>query len=114
MGGSPISPAIDTTRRLVDVPIVVDIPPISTALLIGMSVRDAGMPPRAAIAAMIGIISTRTGVSLTIMLRPKASNRVTAKPICWLRRQTRTSSRDTVPVPRSLLVRAPAPSARRS
>ncbi len=95
MGGNPMSPAIDTTSRLVDVPIVVAIPPISTALLMGISVREAGMPPCAAIAAMIGIISTSTGVSLTIMLRPNASKSVTARPICWLCRQTRISRRDT-------------------
>ena len=65
-------------------PIVVDIPPIRTALLIGISVRDAGMPPLAAIAAMIGIINTSTGVSLTIMLIPKASSNVTTRPACWL------------------------------
>ena len=93
--GNPMSPAIDTTSRLVDVPIVVDMPPISTALLTGISVRDAGMPPLAAIAAMIGSIRTSTGVSLTIMLRPNASNSVTNRPSCWFSRHTRVSNRDT-------------------
>ena len=54
IGGRPMSLAIDTTSRLVDVPIVVAMPPISTALLTGISVLDAGIPPLAAIAAMTG------------------------------------------------------------
>ena len=81
IGGRPRSPAIDTTSRLVEVPMVVDIPPISTALLTGISVREAGMPPFAAIAAITGSIRTSTGVSLTIMLMPKASSSVTTRPI---------------------------------
>ena len=70
IGRMPSSPAMETTSRLVDVPIVVAMPPISTALLTGISVRDAGMPPRPASVTRIGSSSTSTGVSLTSMLSP--------------------------------------------
>ena len=48
ISGMPRSTAIDTTRMLVDVPIVVAIPPISDAALSGMSVFDAAIAPRMA------------------------------------------------------------------
>jgi len=94
IAGMPRSPAIDTTNKLVKVPIVVDMPPIRTALLNGIRVRDAGIPPFAAIAAITGSISTSTGVSLTIMLMPNASTIVTKRPTCRLKRQTRVSKRE--------------------
>jgi len=81
IGAMPRSSAIETTRRLVEVPIVVAMPPIRIALLTGISVRDAGMPPREAIATRIGSISTSTGVSLTIMLSIIAITKVTRSPI---------------------------------
>lgn len=60
--------------------------PISTALLMGISVREAGIPPREASATMIGNSSTSTGVSLTIMLITMASTRVVRKPTPRLKR----------------------------
>ena len=101
-----------TTRRLVEVPIVVDMPPIRMALLTGMSVREAGIPPRDASAARMGSISTSTGVSLTIMLSSIARTRVTSSPTCRLKRQTLVSSRDvgsSAPVvtsPRPMIISA--------
>ncbi len=53
-----------TTSKFVDVPIVVDIPPIIVASPIGSMNPDAGNFVRNAIPTRIGIINTTIGVSL--------------------------------------------------
>ena len=88
----PRSLAIETTSRLVDVPIVVDMPPIRMAALTGISVCEAGIPPCCASCTRIGNNSTSTGVSLTTMLIAAASASVTNNPSQRLTRQTRVST----------------------
>ena len=68
MGPTPRSAASETTSRLVDVPMVVDMPPIRIAQFTGMRVCAAGTPARVASRSRIGSVSTSTGVSLTNML----------------------------------------------
>ena len=65
ISGMPRSTAIDTTRILVEVPMVVAMPPISEAALSGISVFEAAIAPRMARCTKIGISSTSTGVLLT-------------------------------------------------
>ena len=112
IGGNPMSVAIPTTRRLVDVPMVVAIPPINTALLTGINVCEAGIPPRAARDTRMGSNNTMTGVSFTIMLRNMASTSVTSRPSWRLNRHTFVSVRaagSSAPVvtrPRPMIISA--------
>ncbi len=84
---------METTRMLVDVPIVVARPPISDAALSGISVFDAGKAPRAANVTKIGISSTSTGVLLTNIDSAKAMRSENSNPICRLNLNTRSSRR---------------------
>ena len=59
---------------------VVAMPPIRTAQLIGISVLEAGIAPRAASCTRIGSSRTSTGVSLIIIDREKAISSVTSIP----------------------------------
>ncbi len=80
MGFMPISAAMVTTRILVEVPMVVAIPPSKTAALTGMRALEDAISPLAAIATMIGISSTITGVSLTNIDMLKAIRSAASRP----------------------------------
>ena len=112
MGFMPILAAIVTTRMLVEVPMVVAIPPSKTAALTGISALEDAISPLAAIATMIGISSTITGVSLTNIDRKKASSSAVSRPSWALARNTLSSSRakgSSAPVttsPRPMIISA--------
>ena len=63
-----------TTIRLVEVPSVVDMPPISTAKFIGINIRAGERPARVSAAISSGISSTTTGVSFITPLTPAATS----------------------------------------
>jgi hypothetical protein len=65
MSATPRSRVIPTTSRLVEVPMVVDMPPMIVARPIGSMNPDAGSCVRRAMPTRIGIMSTTIGVSLT-------------------------------------------------
>ena len=73
MAVTPVSFAIETISRLVEVPIVVAMPPMITAKFIGISIFDGEPPARIASPITTGIRITTTGVSLMNMLRPIAT-----------------------------------------
>ena len=79
-GSMPRSVAIDRTSRLVDVPMLVIMPPARIAKFTGINVRDAECPVRSARLRSIGSISTSTGVSLTKALATPATTSVTSSP----------------------------------
>ena len=62
-----------TTSKFVDVPMVVDMPPIIVARPIGSNTRETGVFARKEMPTSIGIMSTTIGVSLM-----KALNTATA------------------------------------
>ena len=64
----PISAATATTSRLVDVPIVVPIPPIRVANPIGSSTPEVGLLLRAAAPINIGSISTTIGDNTVLVM----------------------------------------------
>ena len=82
---SPISAATDTTSRLVEVPIVVPIPPNSVARPIGISTLEGERPVRIATLTRIGSSRTTIGVLLTKALRTAASTSVSNSDSCGQR-----------------------------
>ena len=93
MGGTPWSLASDTISRLVEVPIVVAMPPMITAKFIGMSIRAGAWPARMASPITTGISTTTTGVSLMKALRIIALASSTSRATWRLKAQRRASRR---------------------
>ena len=93
ISGMPRSTAIDTTNMLVDVPMVVAIPPISDAALSGISVFEAAMAPRMARCTKIGISRTSTGVLFTPIERRKVTTSEKSRPSCRLILNNRSRNR---------------------
>ena len=112
ISGIPRSRPIETTRMLVDVPIVVARPPSSAAAFSGISVFEAGSAPRAARATNIGIRSTKTGVLFTTLESRNAISSENSRPICKLNLNTRSRNRaagSSAPVttrPRPMIISA--------
>ena len=77
----PMSAATFTTSRLVDVPIVVAMPPRMLAKPIGISVPEGETPVRTATPMRIGSIRTTMGVLLMKALRTAVIRMVTSSEI---------------------------------
>ena len=92
---SPRSAAIATTSRLVEVPIVVDIPPIEVAKPSGISNSDAGVAVFSDTLISIGNSKITIGVLLTKALSTAAITSVARKDNTGLTDHNRASSRPT-------------------
>ena len=92
---TPWSRASDTISRLVEVPIVVAMPPMITAKFMGISMREAELPARIARPITTGISTTTTGVSLMKALSSIAVTSSASSATCLLKAQSRASSRAT-------------------
>jgi len=93
MCGAPKSRASDTMSRLVEVPIVVAMPPMITAKFIGISRRDGEPPARSARPITTGISTTTTGVSFTKALNVIATARIASVARWRLKAQRRARTR---------------------
>ena len=92
---SPRSAAIATTSRLVEVPIVVDIPPIEVAKPSGINNSDAGVAVFSDTLISIGNSRITIGVLLTKALSMAAITSVARKDNTGLTDHNRASSRPT-------------------
>ena len=97
---------------LVDVPIVVAIPPINDAALSGISVFEAAIAPRIASCTKIGIRRTSTGVLLTPIDSRKVTTSENNRPSWRLTLNSRSRNRaagSSAPVttsPRPMIIKA--------
>ena len=91
----PMSSATLTTSRLVEVPMVVAIPPRMLAKPIGIRVPDGDSPVRIATPTRIGSISTTIGVLLMKALSTAVTRIVANSETPGQRRHRRASRRPT-------------------
>ena len=82
IGSTPWSRASETISRLVDVPMVVAMPPTITAKFMGISMRDGERPARIASPITTGMSTTTTGVSLMNALRIMALDSSASSATC--------------------------------
>ncbi len=86
--GTPRSVAIETTNRLVDVPMVVVMPPIRTAKFIGISVLEGADPVWSATLTSRGNSRMTTGVSLSTLLSAMPMTSTASSATAGLQRQS--------------------------
>ena len=91
----PMSAATETTSRLVEVPIVVLMPPTMVASPIGSSTPEVGVPLRTDAPISMGSISTTIGVLFMNALSTAPTSNVASSASMGARRQNRPRRRAT-------------------